>query len=99
MPRATAADSTCYVIAYDLPDDRRRTKIHKILSGYGTWTQYSLFECFLTRRQFVELKAKLAPHLKETTDSVRFYPLCGSCVPRVETVGGEPPHDDIAFII
>jgi CRISPR-associated protein Cas2 len=41
--------TTCYVIAYDIPDDKRRTKVHKILLGYGKWTQYSLFECFLTR--------------------------------------------------
>ena len=39
--------TTCYVIAYDIPDDKRRTKVHKILLGYGKWTQYSLFECFL----------------------------------------------------
>ncbi|HJT59212.1 MAG TPA: CRISPR-associated endonuclease Cas2, partial [Ktedonobacteraceae bacterium] len=38
---------TCYVIAYDIPDDRRRTRIHKTLLGFGKWTQYSLFECFL----------------------------------------------------
>jgi len=51
---STHSQSTCYVIAYDIPDDRRRTKVHKILLGYGTWTQYSLFECFLTRKQLVQ---------------------------------------------
>jgi hypothetical protein len=35
--------TTCYVIAYDIPDDRRRTKIHQILMGFGKWTQYSLY--------------------------------------------------------
>ncbi len=91
--------TTCYVIAYDIPDDRRRTKVHKILLGFGKWTQYSLFECFLTRKQLVLLRSKLAEHLVEKQDSVRFYPLCASCVERVETVGGPPPADKVLFIV
>ncbi len=84
---------TCYVVAYDIPDDKRRTKIHQILLGFGTWTQYSLFECFLSRKQLVLLQAKLAEHLIAKEDSVRFYPLCANCVSRVQTVGGTPPSD------
>jgi len=89
----------CYIIAYDISEDRRHTKIHKILSGFGKWTKYSLFECFLSKKEFVLLKAKLAKHLGDQQDSVRFYPLCASCVERVETVGGEPPTEDIVFIV
>jgi CRISPR-associated protein Cas2 len=84
---------TCYVVAYDIPDDKRRTKFHKVLLGYGKWTQYSLFECFLTRKQLVLLQSKLAEHLLAEQDSVRFYPLCANCVSRVQTVGGTPPSD------
>ncbi len=91
--------STCYVIAYDIPDDKRRTKIHKILLGYGKWTQYSLFECFLTRKQLVLLRSKLAEHLVAKEDSVRFYPLCANCVSKVETVGGPPPADAVLFLV
>jgi CRISPR-associated protein Cas2 len=91
--------STCYVIAYDIPDDRRRTKVHKILSGFGTWTQYSLFECFLSKKELVQLRAKLAKHLNDSQDSVRFYPLCAACLDKVETVGGQLPKEDIAFIL
>jgi|SRR5438552_9829256 len=90
---------TCYVIAYDIPDDKRRTKVHKILLGYGKWTQYSLFECFLTRKQLVLLRSKLSEHLVETKDSVRFYSLCATCVSKVETVGRLPPADDLLFLI
>jgi CRISPR-associated protein Cas2 len=91
--------ATCYVIAYDIPDDRRRTKVHQILSGFGAWTQYSLFECFLSKKELIQLKAKLAKHLNETQDSIRFYPLCAACLDKVETVGGESPKEDIPFII
>ena len=37
------SQTTCYVIAYDIPDDKRRNNIHKLLLGFGKWTQYSLF--------------------------------------------------------
>lgn len=96
---AIPGQTTCYIIAYDIPDDRRRTKVHKILSGFGQWTQYSLFECFLSRKEFVLLKSKLARHLEDTQDSVRFYPLCANCLEKVETVGGQPPTEDILFVV
>ena len=91
--------TTCYVIAYDIPDDKRRTKIHKILLGFGKWTQYSLFECFLTRKDLVLLQAKLEEHLIAAQDSVRFYSLCANCVSKVETVGGSPPAEDVLFVV
>ena len=90
---------TCYVIAYDIPDDKRRTKIHKVLLGFGKWTQYSLFECFLSRKDLILLQAKLAEHLIAQEDSVRFYPLCVNCVSKVETIGGSLPSDDQLFIV
>ena len=91
--------TTCYVIAYDIPDDKRRTKVHKILLGSGKWTQYSLFECFLTRKELVLLRSKLTDHLEAKEDSVRFYPLCANCVSKVETVGGPPPADAVLFLV
>jgi CRISPR-associated protein Cas2 len=98
MPPA-ATDAGLYLVAYDIPDDRRRTKVHRVLCGYGAWTQYSLFECWLTKRQLIELRAKLEQHLRPERDSVRFYPLCGSCVTRVVTIGSPPPSDSNSIIL
>ena len=94
-----SSQTTCYVIAYDIPNDKRRTKIHKVLLGFGKWTQYSLFECFLTGKDLILLQAKLAEHLVVKEDSGRFYPLCANCVSRVETVGGSLPSDDQLYVI
>ncbi len=91
--------TTCYVIAYDIPDDKRRTKIHQLLLGFGKWTQFSLFECFLSRKEMVLLRSKLAEHLIDAEDSVRFYPLCAQCLAKVETVGGPRPTEDRVFIV
>ncbi len=89
----------CYVVAYDIPDDRRRTKIHQILTGFGKWTQYSLFECFLSRKELILLQSKLNEYLVDTQDSVRLYPLCANCVAKVATIGDPPPRDEILFIV
>ena len=94
-----SSSTSCYVIAYDISDDKRRTKIHKVLLGFGKWTQYSLFECFLSRKDLILLRSKLAEHLVAREDSVRFYPLCASCLSKVETVGGPLPADDPLFIV
>ena len=101
MGRRTGAarETMCYVIAYDIPDDRRRTKVHEILLGFGAWTQYSLFECFLTRKELVQLQAKLEAYLVEAQDSIRFYPLCATCVARVETIGDPPPQERTVYIV
>ncbi len=90
---------TCYVIAYDIPDDKRRTKVHQILMGFGKWTQYSLFECFLSRQELILLQAKLAEYLEAREDSVRFYPLCANCVQKVETIGGPPPAEELIYVV
>jgi CRISPR/Cas system-associated endoribonuclease Cas2 len=42
---------------------------------------------------------KLAKHLIEQRDSVRFYPLCGACQPKVITVGSARPHDPVTVIL
>ena len=91
--------TTCYVIAYDISDDRRRTKVHEVLLGFGKWTQYSLFECFLSKKDLILLQSKLSGHLMAHEDSVRFYPLCANCVTRVETIGDPPPQDTLVYVV
>ncbi len=88
-----------YIIAYDIPHDRRRTKVHKTLSGFGKWTQYSLFECYLSDKEMVQLRSKLDKLLKADTDSVRFYPLCAACAGKVETIGSPKPAEDKLYVV
>jgi len=88
-----------YVVAYDIPSDKRRTKVHKILSGFGHWTQYSLFECYLTEKEYLRLRQMLDRQLEAGKDSVRFYPLCGACRGKVETVGSARPKEPDLYLI
>ena len=93
-------DRTCYVIAYDISDDRRRKRVHQVLSGFGTWTQFSLFECFLTGSEHARLERKLRKRINiEQGDRVRIYTLCANCVNKIETIGGTPPQEEVVLIV
>lgn len=94
-----ATTNTLYVIAYDISSNRRRTKVHNILSGFGHWTQYSLFECYLDEKKYLMLRQMLDRHLNHERDSVRFYPLCAACIGRVETVGSDAPCEPELFVV
>jgi CRISPR-associated protein Cas2 len=95
----TRDETTLYLVVYDISVDKRRTKVHNTLCGYGKWTQFSVFECWLTKSQFLELRVKLGKHIDGQVDSVRFYPLCAECQNKVITVGGEKPHDPVAMFV
>lgn len=92
------SDTTFTVIAYDSPNDRRRTKLHKLLSGFGKWTQFSLFECFLTDKEWVELQHRMQLLLNPEEDCVRIYRLCKRCVGQTQTIGSEKPVEDKLFL-
>ncbi len=92
-----------YLIIYDLPDNKaankRRTRLHKLLSGYGKWTQYSVFECFLTATQFAKLQVEVEKLVKPDEDSVRIYVLDSGSVRRTIVYGSEKPRQDEAIIL
>ena len=92
-----------YLIIYDLPDtkpaNKRRTRLHKLLSGYGRWVQYSVFECFLTSLQFAKLQTQLEKLIKPDEDSVRIYVLDSTALKRTITYGSEKPRQEIAIVL
>jgi CRISPR-associated protein Cas2 len=64
-----------------LPQPRERIRF-KLLKGYGSSLQYSIFRCHLTRRQLErmrwELEKELAPE-----DSLMIAGLCSGCASRI----------------
>lgn len=92
-----------YLIIYDLPDskaaNKRRNRLHKLLSGYGKWTQYSVFECFLTALQFAKLQTQMEKLIKPAEDSVRVYVLDAGAVRKSLTYGSEQPRQESAIIL
>ena len=89
-----------YVVSYDIPDDRRRTRIHSLLTGFGTWVQYSVFECFLDRKQRMLLETRLLEAIHQREDTIRIYGLCGACMPKVEVLGrGDMPREERVYLL
>lgn len=91
--------STLYVIAYDIPDDKRRTNVHRILKGFGQWTEYSLFECFLTKKEFLLMEVKLHQQLNADTDRVRIYTICDTCLDKIGTIGIPEAKEETVYLI
>lgn len=87
------------VVAYDIPDDRRRTKVAKVLAGHGERLQYSVFECRLTRVQFLRMREKLREMIVDDEDAVAFYFLCAEDVKKIERVGGRRPLPEGALFV
>ena len=85
------------IVAYDISEDKRRTKIHSILKSYGQWMQFSLFECDLTDTQYAKLRSRLSKMIKPDQDSILFYFLCACCQTKVERIGGEQVRDETVF--
>ncbi len=75
------------VVAYDIANDKRRTKIEKKLKTFGMRANYSVFECMLTNIQLNELKEWLYKTVSKKEDVVLIYPLCNNCVGTKEYIG------------
>lgn len=91
--------NTLTIVAYDISNDKRRTRLHKLLSGYGHWTQYSLFECFLSDKDWVRLRHEIEQLCVPSEDSVRIYRFCVTCADRVETIGDPKPQEPVVFLV
>ncbi|RME51568.1 MAG: CRISPR-associated endonuclease Cas2 [Caldilineae bacterium] len=83
------------VISYDVPDNKRRLKIARLLLDFGgERVQRSVFECYITPRNLERLHARLAKIVNEEEDSVRFYTLCENCQPKVVLIGVAQPIEE-----
>ena len=88
-----------YVVAYDIPCNKRRKKVADLLEGYGQRVQYSVFECALSAAKYKELQKRLRSRVKLEEDRIRIYPISQQMLQGVEVWGGveivEPPGSTI----
>lgn len=75
------------VVSYDIADDKRRKKISDTLEKFGVRANYSVFECFVTAKQFEQLKQAIYKIAKPKADSILFYKLCRNCLESREYFG------------
>lgn len=61
---------TRYLVTYDVADARRLRQVFKVMKGFGTWLQLSVFSCDLTEMTLVTMKAELTKVMHHTEDAV-----------------------------
>lgn len=72
-------DAKWWLVSYDVRDPKRLRKCAKIMEGYGQRVQYSVFRCWMNRREMERLRWELTELLKPEDDIV-LIPVCGTCV-------------------
>jgi CRISPR-associated protein Cas2 len=75
------------VVSYDVPSDRRRTRLAHTLKDFGERVQYLVFECHLDERALQTLRERVTRLLDLQEDSVRIYRLCKECDRLLEVLG------------
>jgi CRISPR-associated protein Cas2 len=76
------------LVSYDIMDNKRRLKIANTLLDFGgERVQYSVFECYITDRNFERLQARLTKLMNKEEDSIRIYTLCETCRPKSLRLG------------
>ena len=63
-----------YAVVYDITSDKERTKVDKILKGFGFRAQKSVFECRLRKKDREDLIKKLE-NLGIKTGFIKIYRL------------------------
>lgn len=82
LPARAGENKLWYLVSYDIREQRRYRKAHKVIKGYGEAVQYSVFRCRLSRTQLAGLRWDLA-RILDGEDSLLIVGLCGSCVQRI----------------
>ena len=68
-----------YLVTYDIPDTKRRTRLAKILEDFGDRVQYSVFECILDDVLLAKMTAIITGTILDAEDNVRIYTICAAC--------------------
>lgn len=83
---------SAWLIAYDICDPRRLSRVRRVLLGYGEAVQHSVFYCVLIASDIIRLKASIKKEIIEDKDRVLFAnlgPVLGRGTDCLETIGKE----------
>lgn len=88
-----------WMISYDISEDKTRRMAYAVLKDYGERVQFSVFECDLTKAEFIRLRALLTEIIADD-DSLRWYPLCQWCKAEISYQGtGTAKQADEYFLL
>ena len=64
-----------FLVTYDVSNDLRLRRVHKIMLGFGDHLQYSVFECQFTPTDLVRCRHALGKVIHHKDDQVLFVDL------------------------
>ena len=89
-----------YLVSYDIPDTKRRTKLAKTLEDFGDRVQYSVFECILDNKLLDKMVKRIHKIAKAEDDSIRIYSICANCEKIIKVIGqGEVTKNEEVYVV
>jgi len=75
------------IVAYDIADRKRLSKVAKLCEDYGVRVQYSIFECQLQKQQFGYFWGELSELIDPDEDRITAYRVCAKCAGQIRDAG------------
>lgn len=75
------------IVAYDISDEKRLTRVAKVMLDYGVRVQKSIFEIAAPDNVFLIMKRRVEEIIVAEVDGVKYFPLCNRCAGTVEIIG------------
>lgn len=86
----------CYIVSYDIRDQKRLYQVHRAMLGFGQPVHYSVFRCDLTCLGRVEMASALMDLIDEKEDRIMIIdmgPVDGRVGERIEFMGVHPEEN------
>ncbi|MDD2755940.1 MAG: CRISPR-associated endonuclease Cas2 [Methanothrix sp.] len=80
----------CYLVSYDIMDEKRLQRVHKAMMGFGEPLHYSVFRCDLTLKGRVQMVQTILELIEDNKDRVMIVdmgPVDGRVEERIEFLG------------
>ncbi|GHV44921.1 CRISPR-associated endoribonuclease Cas2 [Synergistales bacterium] len=92
------SDKYYVLVIYDIPDNKRRTKIFKALKGFGFSVQKSAFEAMLPNNKYEKMLVELESLVQKSEDSVRIYKVRGEGAVTVLGIDDSVTDEEVIII-
>lgn len=87
------------LVAYDIADPKRLSKVARHCEDWGMRIQYSIFECRLEAGAFDEFWEGLLELIDEEDDRVTAYRICVACAREVRDAGAQTHSEKVVAYV
>ena len=75
------------LVAYDIANPKRLTRVAKVCEDFGVRVQYSIFECRLEEPDFQKFWRQLLQEIEDKEDRLVAYKIDANCAKETLTAG------------